>query len=315
MRMKKLYLILLLVGMALLCAACSQQPPAALVEDTPQGGQAISAEPESGTESQFTATLYFRYGDTSLLRQETRQISLSPNETRERALVSALLEGSREPGSRPLFPEKAQVLSTQTQAGVAFITFNEALYDRYMDESRDRVEGALRRELALAALTATLTETGDCHGVQVLVRAEENVGQSMRLRGSFLGRQDDAIVPLLTRQHAALPTPRAYAEGLLTAWQQRDAAALSDFITLRSGAARGTEQALAASPVLVDFIAYDATVAPGGERAVVCADLTLRDQDGQESVLTGYPLCLVREGGAWKAAPDQLAAMMGENHD
>ncbi|MBQ7455193.1 MAG: GerMN domain-containing protein, partial [Clostridia bacterium] len=217
---KKLFLTLCLL-LTLACCACSQQPPAALVEEAPPGAQAIAAEPDGDAESEFTATLYFPYGDTGLLRQETRQIALAPNETRERALVAAMLEGSRQAGSRALFPEKTQVLSTQGQDGVLFVTFDEALYDRYADEGRVRADSMRRRELAMAALAATLTESGEYRAVQVLVRAENNVGRSMRLRNSFYWLEDDSAAPLLTRQSDSLPTPAACARALLAAWRQR----------------------------------------------------------------------------------------------
>ena len=312
---KHMRLVVLLLAVSLLACACSQRPPAALVADTPEGAQQIAAEPESGSESKFFATLYFRYGDTALLRQEMREISLSPNETREKALVSALLEGSREPGSRALFPEKTQVLSTQAQDGIIYITLNEALYDRYSDESK--TDAVLRRELALAALTATLTENSDCHSVQVLVRAEENVGRSMRLSQSFVGGAEDALMPPLTRQNNALPTPAAYARALLTAWQTRDWNSLAVFVAAygTQGLGGDANAFLNASPALVDFIVYEGTVSPDGGSAVVCADWTLRDQNGRESCVSGYPLRLTREGGAWKITAAQLRDMMGENNE
>lgn len=315
MMKKKTVLLILLLAAAWLLCACSQQPPASLVGDTPDSAQVIAAMPESGSEGQFSATLYFRYGDTALLRQETRDISLLPNETREKALVSALLEGSREAGSRALFPEKTQVLATQAQDGVIYITFNEALYDRYADESK--ADAVPRRQAALDALAATLTESGAYRSVQVLVRAEENVGRSMRLRQSFLGGSEDELLPPLVRRQESLPAPCAFARALLSAWQTRDWSALAVFVSAYDAqGARGDGGAfLNEAPVLIDFTAYAGTVSPDGGSAVVCADLTLRDHDGQESVVSAYPLRLVREGGVWKATAAQLRAMMGESDE
>ncbi|MBQ7455133.1 MAG: hypothetical protein IJS53_01710, partial [Clostridia bacterium] len=67
-----------------------------------------------------------------------------------------------------------------------------------------------------------------------------------------------------------------------------------------------------AAPVLVDFAVYDGTVSPDGRSAVVCADLLLRDADGQESALSAVPFVLTNEDGVWKAAASRLAALMGE---
>ena len=309
-------LVLLICLTALLLCGCRQQPPAGLVAELPEEAQIIAAEPQEGSSLQFTGTLYFRYGDTPLLRQEEREIVMQPNETREKALVSALLEGSREAGSRPLFPEKTEVLSTQAQDGMIYITFNEALYGRYADESRAPGEASLRRELAVAALTAALTESGEYAAVQVLVRAEENVGRSMRLTQGFFGGDDDGIVPPFTRQQDALPTGSAYARELLEAWQARDWEALRPYLTARSASAQsGWEERLAALPVLIEAAVYEGTVSPDGGSAVVCADLLLRDSTGAERRLEAYPLRLVRENGAWKAELSQLTRMMGEENE
>ena len=315
--MKNKLLFAALLACVLLLCGCASRPSAAVVEETPEDGQMISGEPESGSELQFSATLYFPYADTGLLRQEMREITMAPNETREKALVSALLEGSREAGSRALFPEKTEVLSTQAQQGVIYITFNEALYNSYADEGRSQRQFQLRRQLAMAALTATLTESGEYHSVQVLVRAEENVGRSMRLQQSYFGGGEEGAAAPFTRQHSALPTPAAYARELLLSWQERDWDALSAFLSARRS--RGGQAldmgSLADGLALTEFAVYDGTVSPDGGSAVVCADLLLRDKDGLERRLESYPLRLENEDGAWKASALQLLDVMGESNE
>ncbi len=132
---KKMRLLALLASLCLLLAGCGELPPAALQQSTPEGQTPLSAEPEAGAAREQTATLYFRYGDSALLRQETRELTVMPNESREKALVTALLDGPHEGGGSALFPDGTQVLSTQAQDRVIYVTFNEALYDRYPDES------------------------------------------------------------------------------------------------------------------------------------------------------------------------------------
>lgn len=311
--MKKRFCLILLCLAALLLSACAQQPPESLKEETPSGAQVIDAAPQEEAALQFTATLYFRHGETGLLRQETRQITMLPNETRERALISALLEGSRMAGSRPLFPEKTEVLSTQAQDGMIYVTFNEALYDRYSDEDTSWEDSVLRRELAMAALTATLTESGEYRAVQVLVRAEENVGRSMRLTNRFFWAEDETIVAPLTRQQGSLPTPSAYAREMLRAWQNRDQETLLSFAAYSVGGR--PQDWLERMPALLSFAVYDGTVSPDAGSAVVCADLILRDQDGMEIRMDACPVTLIREGGAWKVSLAQLGAIMGESNE
>ena len=313
MSMKKTLLPCMLLALAFLLCACSQQPPEGLKKETPQEAPPIYAEPDDSAALQFTATLYFAYGDTGLLRQETRTVTRAPNETREKALVRALLEGARETGSRPLFPEKTELLSTHAQGGMLYITFNEALYDRYADEDAEWERSVERRQLALDALTATLTESGEYGSVQVLVRPEANVGRSMRLTTRFFREEPETTVPPLTRQSSRLPSPSAYARELLLAWQDRSAERLMAFVSARDGGGALAEE-LAAARALLGFAVYDGTVSPDGGSAVVCVDLTLRDADGMETAVDAFPLRLLREGGAWKIQRSHLAAVMGD-HD
>ena len=314
--MKKAMIALLIPLAALLLCACRQQPPEGLVKENPENAAAIEALPWEDAALELSDTLYFGYGDTGMLRQESRQITMLPNEAREKALVRALLEGSREAGSRALFPEKAEVLSTQAQDGVIYITFNEAFYDRYADEDPDWEAAALRRRLAMDALTATLTESGEYRCVQVLVRAEENVGKSMRLTTRFFREEPEVIVPPLTRQSVSLPTPAACAKALLSAWQERSVDGLTPFVSLRNGQAQTALNGdLENAPALLAFTVYDGTVSPDGGSAVVCADLTLRDADGFETALNACPLRLIRESGVWKILRAQLTDIMGENND
>ena len=313
---RKRFLLIGILALVLLLAGCRQQPPEGLIKENPDAGLVIEAVPQAGAARQAADTLYFGYGDTGLLRQESRQITLLPNETREKALVRALLEGSREAGSRPLFPEKTEVLSTQSQDGMIYITFNEALYDRYADEDSRHEPSAARRELAMDALTATLTESGEYRSVQVLVRAEENVGRSMRLTSRFFLQENETTLPPLTRQSSRLPTPSAYAAALLTAWQERDPEALASFVSLREGQTPSAlSDDLAASPALISFAVYDGTVSPDGGSAVVCADLVFRDADGGETAISACPLRLVSEGGAWKILRSQWINIMGEANE
>ena len=311
---KKFRLLALLACLCLLLTGCGELPPAALQQSTPEGQTPLSAEPEAEAAREQAATLYFRYGDSALLRQETRELSVMPNESREKALVTALLDGPHEGGGSALFPDGTQVLSTQAQDGVIYVTFNEALYDRYPDESlsgQAREQAVLRRRLAMAALCATLTESGEYRAVQVLVRAESNVGASMRLRESYFLADSELPCDALTREDAYLPTPAAAARLALSAWQTRDWESLSLWIAARGASAADIAPAsLAQSPTLLSCEAGEGCISPDGQSAVVCVDLTLRGQDGAETACTAWPLRLVREGGVWKIPAAALLDML-----
>jgi len=318
--MKRVFMYSLLLLCALLLAGCSASSTLEnYVQTTPVGAVDIPALPDENAGSVLNATLYFRYEDTALLRQEMRAVALSPNETRERALVEALLAGSLEGGA--LFPEGVEVLSTLTQNGVVFVTFNEALYGRYGDESSAltdnslRAEAQLRREMAMAALTATLTENVDCHAVQVLVRPQSEIGSSMRLKESYFLRESDQPAALLTRREAYLMTPFNVSRSLLEIWKQRSFDTLYPFLdSADASSARslpGTlAKTLSAADVLLSYALTPGSASPDGQSAVVCADLTLRRADGSEYTVTAWPVRLMRENGAFKVSMSALQKLM-----
>lgn len=317
---KHLRLLCLLLCMTLL-SGCGTKNAASTPTATPEGSAVISAQPDEGAADESYMTLYFRYQDTALLKQETRKITLLPNETRERALVSALLAGSQE-GSEALFPPGVEVLSTQVQDGVVFVIFNEALYGRYENEGTqtDAAEAALRRRLAMDALTATLTESGKYHAVQVLVRAESQVGSSMRLKMSYFLEDSEQPCELLTRSEAHLMTPANVTHCLLLAWQQRSFDTLYPLMSSQEDAKLLPSQALfseafAQSEALIAYTLTPGSVSADGASAVVCVDMTLRRSDGSERTVKAWPLRLSREGGAWKVSVSTLQALMQLSED
>jgi len=314
--MKKIRLLTAVLALSMLLAGCSQTSLENYVSTTPQGAVVISALPDEHAADTNSATLYFRYADTSLLKQETRQLSIMPNETRERALVSALIAGSQE-GGAPLFPPGVEVLSTQVQSGVVFVTFNEALYGRYEDESGllTGAEPALRRRLAMEALTATLTESGEHHAVQVLVRAESDVGASMRLRSSYFLEESELPAEPLIRSEDHLMTPANVTHSVLLAWQQRSFDVLYPLLSMQGDAQLLPSQTLfseafARSDMLIGYTLTPGSISPDGQSAVVCVHMTLRRSEGGEYTVSGWPLRLTRENGAWKISVSALRALM-----
>ena len=308
--MKRLFAYTLLLLCALLLTGCSASTTLqSYVQATPVGAVDIPALPDENAGNTLVATLYFRYADTALLRQEVRSLALLPNETRERALVEALLSGSQEGGA--LFPEGVEVLSTLTQNGVVFVTFNEALYGENNAVPADkalRAEAQLRRELAMAALTATLTENVDCHAVQVLVRPQSSIGSSMRLKESYFLRESEQPSAPLVRSEQYLMTPRNAALCLMNAWQQRNFDAMSPFLSAAG-------ETPVAADALLSYSLTPGSISPDGQSAVVCVDMTLRRADGSEYTVDAWPLRLTRENGAFKVSVQALQKLMQLSED
>ena len=314
----------LLILCPLLLTGCMAAPPASVVREVSANtGTLISADIGQLGEEGFTAALYFRLSDTGYLAAEERQLSVLPNESPEKAVVQALLDGPSALSSSltPLFPEGTKVLAVSRQEDILYITFNEALLGRYGDEPGDltqepwKKDSPLRRRLCMDSLTATLTEAGLCAGVQVLVYREQVQQNSMRLqKGYFDLSQDETLLPPLTRSEDTLLTPHNAAQAILNAWMTRDWETLYLMVAARGedGAREGEAAAMEAfdaARTLTGFALTPGSVSMDGGAATVGADLTLLFPGGDETV-TGYPIRLIRERGIWKISYERLLALM-----
>ncbi|MBR1584188.1 MAG: GerMN domain-containing protein [Clostridia bacterium] len=317
--MKKRTLVLLLLCLTL--SGCTAAPPDSVIRNDTDRSQLISADTDALTPDSVQATLYFRYGDTEYLAPEERYVTVQRNETAEKALVQALIDGPAATSSSlsPLFPPDVEVLAVTSQDGTLFITFNEALLGRYADEPVDissepwKTELPLRRHLCMDSLTATLTEAGLCTQVQVLIYRSNAPASSMRLQAGYFDRGvDETLLPPLTRNEGSILTPHNTAAALLKAWMSQDWPSLYGWVARDSRPGEQTAiAAFAAAGILTGFEATAGTVAMDGQSAVLCADLTLRAA-GDDVTRTGYPIHLVREDGLWRIRYDQLLAMIQE---
>jgi hypothetical protein len=321
-RCKLLFLCLTLLSLSG-CAAMS--PPESLVHEDAADTALISASTHDIDDTTFTATLYFRYLDTGMLAAQERVISIPRNTTREKALVQALLDG---PGvSAPLltgvFQAGVSILGAQAVDGVLFITLNDSLLGRYDDEPAElttpfwKAEAPLRRKLAMTALVAALTETGEYQSVQVLVRGQTQVMTSLRLNKSYFMAGDDSLTGPMTRDETLLLTQANTARIILDAWRQGDVKTLYRFIAAkdpRTGIARPDEQAayalLGQARPLVGFTVSPGSISQNGQTAILCADITLQTLSVDSASYTAWPMLLIRENGIWKIPYPNLAAMM-----
>lgn len=279
----------------------------------PAAAQVLDAQPKQAQHTAHMAVLYFRLSGTPYLAAEVREVISSGTVSFEQAAAQALVSG---PGPMsdslgPLFPAGTQVLSVQPEGDLLFVTFNEALLNRYADEGTlaapgDQTQARLRRRLAMASLVNTLTERGEFRRVQVLVRAETTVRDSMRLAATYYLEESAALPDPLTRDEERIATPAVMAGLTLSAWQQRDWRTLYDFTRdLRPSQAEMTA-AFDASLKLAAFSVTPGTTAPDGTSAVVTATLELEAAGGTMFTLPGFPLVLVRRDGIWRPQYESL---------
>lgn len=267
------------------------------------------SNPTAGT---VEATLYFRYRTSGLLARERRVIPVPRSMPEEQAVVNALVEGpgTLSPYLTPLFPAGTQVLSVAAEGETLFITFNDRLMARYADEAPlpppeyQEGEGRLRRELAMAGLVNTLTESGRYRAVQVLVRDENYISASMRLSSRYYLHEQETFPPPLTRREGFIHSPEKSAAQFMGAWQAQDwqaALQLVRGVETDPGDSLPTEHALsqrlAQAPRLSSFTITGGTVALDGQSAVVSVSYTLLEDDGAERSIEARPFRLLLQEG------------------
>ena len=275
-----------------------------------------------------TATLYFRFGREPMLASEAREISISQNESAEKAVVQALLDGPGAGASElsRLFPEQVQVLSVVPQDGILYVTFNDALLRPYSDEPGDwqtrrewQNEVPLRRRLAMAGLTATITENFPYQSVQVLVQQRGDVSTSLRLENAYFHSQDlpGGLAAPFRRDESLLLTQRNTVLAILGAWQEKDWNRL--YLYVSSGNLSGTEERPSTESAILQWdraaalTKYEATggsVSHDGNRAVVDVNITLAQGDEPGENFADWPVMLTRDRGIWKISFEQLTALM-----
>ena len=317
---KRILLIMLLLALGLL-GGCMASPPEGLIRTGADPSLLIDAKTAGEAHDPKPEFLYFRYQDTAYLAPEQRVITAGLDESLELALVQALLEGPSATQSdlTPLFPPGTRVLSITGDESTLFITFNEALLNRYSDEPKDlsggqwRVEAPLRRRLCMDSLTATLTTAGLCTQVQVMVDRADPQSNSVRLPKEYFLNGETGMQGFLIRQEDTLLTPRNAAYLFLNAWMPQD---WHQLYAMTSSEGRPGDQtafdAFSSARVLTGFTLSAGDVSPDGKTAILTAEMTLRG-DGADMTLTGYPVRLVRQGGVWKMDYQRLLAMMNAN--
>ncbi len=331
--MIKRFMISLWAAALLLVTGCAAMLPDPMqkAEATMVPGVTAALHSPLANESNRDAqkvTLYFRYGREPMLAGEARELSISQNEPEEKALVQALLDG---PGAGTtelarLFPDQVEVLNTVSQGNVLYVTFNEALLRPYADEpgdwrSRDdwRLEVMLRRRLAMAGLTASITENFPYHSVQVLVQRRGDVSTSLRLENDYF--RDDSLksglAELFRREEALLLTQENTLRTAIAAWQEKDWSRLYLYIAAFNPLTGQPRPSMETAFVRWDraaavtgFETDGGSVSHDGGRAVVGIDLTMVMGDGRETTFAACPVMLFRDRGIWKISYEQLTALM-----
>lgn len=271
--------------------------------------------PQSGTAT--SAVLYFRYLDSPYLVFETRKIEIEQTESREKALVKALLSGPAPSGSagRTLFPEGTEVISVIREGDSLYVTLSEQFLNAIPDENAATVfakeEAVLRRRLAASALVNTLTESGRFQKVQILVLRRNAAENSMRLSQRYYLEDSDAIPPPLTRQEADILTPGKATEYILNLWRNQDWDRLVSLLAVEPGEEAVSPPKFDANslPVLLTFSATPGTVSPDYTYALSLVTAEMSDASGDVILRNSQSVRLLRQNNYWLMSLESLTRL------
>ncbi len=307
------FLLPMLLLLCLTLGGCSSDPLAPMVT-TPAADELPAPAVDNRPQKDNTAILWFRFGDEPLLTAETREIAYSPSDGYALTLLQALLQGpsaaSTELGD--LFPQGTKVVSVRQEARCMFVTLSKHILNGYADEPAAwrsdaywAIEVPLRRQLAMQAIAATLTENCDVDTVVILVEQPGSSADSLRLsQGYYTGEDDPTLAAPLQRDEALLLTPARAAEIILQCWQESDWARLYRYVA-RTDPATGLDrpdeaafvQQMSQSAHLLRATAQGGSIS--GSSAVFTVSGVWLD-NGTEQPFSGMVLKLVKERNIWR---------------
>lgn len=305
----------------LLLSSCSRDPLAPMASS---GSLQDIPAPVTDTlpREENQATLWFRFGTEPFLAAETRDITTVPTDNAALTILQALLQGPSAASTEltGLFPQGTRVISVHQSERLMFVTLSRHILSGYADEPdswRERsawaIEVPLRRQLAMQAIAATLTENCEVDTVVILVEQTDPVTDSLRLRNSYYTLDDDTtLADPLVRDEALLLTPARTAEVILQCWQESDWARLYRYVA-RTDPATGLERPdeaafvrqMAEGAHLLHASAQGGSISTDGRAAVFSVSGAWLE-NGAEQPFSGMVLRLVREKDLWRVGYSQL---------
>lgn len=265
------------------------------------------------------AVLYFRYQNSPYLGQWMEEVQVLPSQSPQAALVQALIATSLPPdsGLASLFPKNTRVLSVVEEGRRLFVALSEEVNLPLSGESSstgpDGQEAKLRRQLAMASLVNTLTESGTYSSVQVLVVSKTSANDSLRLSNRYYLKDDDSIPPPLSRQEHAIITPGKAAGLALESWKNQDWPEMRKHLIVDEELMADAQLSIPGSlPTLLEYEISPGINSPEGDYAICLINLKAMDLQADSHILDNFPLRMIKRGSMYHLAADSLIVLMEE---
>ncbi|MBQ4608136.1 MAG: GerMN domain-containing protein [Clostridia bacterium] len=271
-------------------------------------------------------TLYYRYGDTSVLGAQQAQLDIRREETVASSIVQRLVDGPSISHERlsGVFPQGTRVISVRGDGTTAFVTLSRGFLGRpdgapadWEDLPQWQEEAALRRLLAAQSIVLSLTEDARYQRVQLFIAdGDDDIPERIPLAYFDPQVADPALVLAASaRDERMLLTPRDALEAVLSAWQARDWAAAYAYLGDEQGALLPALSVFEAEMneldiTLLDFDVSEGTVSFDGQRATLVLNAEIRSIEGGDAQIVRESVPLARIEDNWAIAPDTLRSLM-----
>ena len=136
-----------------------------------------------------TFVVYFADSEYRYLNSETRDATLSENETEMAYVMRKLLEGPENEQLKPIIPEGAEILGISSSEGICTVNFSHEFYENRLDDTY----GAY---MTIYGITNTLTGLDGIEAVQFLVEGEAVDHYGLFPLGQPVTRNSDCIGPV-----------------------------------------------------------------------------------------------------------------------
>ena len=126
----------------------------------------IVSDQELTQETDALITLYFSESDYAALISETREVTISQNETTEMKIMKELLKGPEKKNLQRTIPAETKILSVETKDGVCFVNLSQDFISKNSG-------GISAQTLSVYSIVNSLTELEMVDKVQFLIEGQK----------------------------------------------------------------------------------------------------------------------------------------------
>lgn len=126
----------------------------------------IVSDQELTQETDALLTLYFAVGDYAALAAETREVTISQNETAEMKIMKELIKGPQKKNYQKTIPAETKILSVETKDGVCFVNLSQDFISKNLG-------GISAQTLSVYSIVNSLTELEMVDKVQFLIEGQK----------------------------------------------------------------------------------------------------------------------------------------------